>query len=453
MAVGLSSPFGGGTRTRIFDALKRRRRAPEGAPTATRKGRARGALVLLFVFVGASPSARSAAQTWSGFVEARGFAYSGRSAGRDPWVVGWGTAQAAFDAKLAPSLRFSATARAEAISSGSRALFLDIADRDVRRAPLALREAWVSWSVAPTIDVEAGRIFLGWGKTDGYSPADAFLPRDLTDPFADEKLPLWGLRTRGQTGALRFDGVLVLLGTPWRVPVSSPRFAPVEATATGVPVVLADGGNDLPRTGWGAIRLLASFGDWDVGAWGRTGVRPAPLLTPRADLASPDGDAVALPMDRRYAREEALGVELSRVTGAWVVRAEGAALWSSDTGLGDALIWTLGAERAFGDGTLLLTLAANARATPVDPLLLFDRAILPSLIAVWQKTERWGSWRAVWTQGLRHGDGLAKAEASWSATDALALTLGADVPYGSRYGPFGARPEMRRLRAGARWSW
>jgi hypothetical protein len=158
-------------------------------------------------------------------------------------------------------------------------------------------------------------------------------------------------------------------------------------------------------------------------------------------------------MDRRYAREEALGVELSRVTGAWVVRAEGAALWSSDTGLGDALIWTLGAERAFGDGTLLLTLAANARATPVDPLLLFDRAILPSLIAVWQKTERWGSWRAVWTQGLRHGDGLAKAEASWSATDALALTLGADVPYGSRYGPFGARPEMRRLRAGARWSW
>ena len=109
----------------------------------------------------------------------------------------------------------------------------------------------MSWSVAPTVDVEAGRFLLGWGKTDGYSPADAFLPRDLTDPFADEKLPLWGLRTRGQAGALRFDGVFVPLGTPWRVPVSSPRFAPVESTSPGLPVVLVDGENDLPRDGMG----------------------------------------------------------------------------------------------------------------------------------------------------------------------------------------------------------
>ena len=58
----------------------------------------------------------------------------------------------------------------------------------------------------------------------------------------------------------------------------------------------------------------------------------------------------------------------------------------------------------------------------------------------------------VFTQGLRHGDGLAKAEVAWNATDALALTLGADVPYGSRSGPLGGRPDLRRLRAGARWA-
>ncbi|MBK9968278.1 MAG: hypothetical protein IPP07_26820, partial [Holophagales bacterium] len=381
-----------------------------------------------------------------------GFAYAERSLPREPWVVGWGTAQLTFEERLAPSLRLAASARAEGWSAGERDVFLDLADRDLRRAPFSLREAWLSWSVAPTVDVEAGRFQLGWGKTDGYSPADAFLPRDLTDPFADEKLPLWGLRARGQTGALRFDGVFVPLGTPWRVPVSSPRFAPVDATVAGLPVVLADGENDLPRAGWGALRLLATFGDWDVGAWGRTGIRPAPLLTVRPDEAYLDGDAVVLPADRRYAREEAGGVELSRVTGSWILRAEGAALFSTDAGLGDALIWTVGAERAFGDGTLLLTLAANARGTPVDPLLLFDRALLPAFVAVWQRTERWGSWRAVWTQGLRHGDGLAKVELSWSATDALALSLGVDVPYGSRYGPFGARPDLKRARAGVRWS-
>jgi hypothetical protein len=438
----------------FLDALKRGRgRAPEGAPAATRKGRVQGALVLLAALAGASPSARSVAQTWSGYVEAKGFAYSDRASERDPWVVGWGTAQATFERRLSPSLRLSATARAEAISSGSRGLFLDLADRDVRRAPLSLREAWVSWSVAPTVDLEAGRFLLGWGKTDGYSPADAFLPRDLTDPVADEKLPLWGVRARGQKGAVRFDGVFVPVGTPWRVPVASPRFAPVAARSPlGLPIVLVDGVSDLPRTGWGALRLLATLGDWDVGAWGRTGVRPAPLLTARPDRAHLDGDAVVLPADRRFAREEAGGVELSRVTGAWVLRAEAAVLSSDDPGLGDALVWTFGTERAFGDGTLLLTLAANARGTPVDPLLLFDRAVLPAFIGVWQRTERWGSWRAVWMQGLRHGDGLAKAEVSWNATDRLGFTVGADVPYGSRSGPFGARPDLERIRTGVRWA-
>ena len=437
----------------FLDALKRSRRSSAGrGATAVRRKKGPSALALVAALAAGSPSARAVAQSWSGFVEAKGFAYADRALDRDPWAVGWGTAQATIEAKLGPSLRFSATARGELLSSGDRDLFLDLADRDLRRAPLSVREAWLSWSVAPTVDLEAGRFLLGWGKTDGYSPADAFLPRDLTDPFADEKLPLWGVRARGQAGALRFDGVFVPVGTPWRVPVSSPRFAPVEERAAGLPVVLVDGEVDLPRTGWGALRLLATFGDWDVGAWGRTGVRPAPLLTPRPERAWLDGDAVARPAARRGAREDAFGVELSRVTGAWVLRAEAAVLSSRAAALGEALVWTLGAERAAGDGTLLLTLAANARGTPGDPLLLFDRAILPALVGVWQRTERWGSWRVAWTQGLRHGDGLGKAEVSWSATDALALTLGADVPWGSRRGPFGARPDLRRLRAGARWA-
>ena len=418
--------------------------------SATDSCRDRLAAFLLAALAAASPAT---AQSWSGFVEARGFGYAERAAERDPWVVGNATAQATFEAKLSKTLRLSATARGELWSTGDRDLFLDLADRDLRRAPLSLREAWLSWSVAPTVDLEAGRFLLGWGKTDGYSPADAFLPRDLTDPYADEKLPLWGVRARGQAGSLRFDGLFVPLGTPWRVPVSSPRFAPVEETVAGYPVVLVDGSVDLPRTGWGALRLLATFGDWDVGAWGRTGIRPAPLLTARPDRGIPDGDAIAVPADRRFAREDAAGVELSRVTGPFILRAEGAVLSSTDPDLGDALVWTVGAERAIGDGTLLLTFAANARGTPVDPLLLFDRAILPALITIWQRSERWGSWRLVWMQGLEHGDGLAKAEVSWSVTDALALSLGADVPYGSRYGPFGARPEMKRLRAGVRWGW
>jgi hypothetical protein len=35
---------------------------------------------------------------------------------------------------------------------------------------------------------------------------------------------------------------------------------------------------------------------------------------------------------------------------------------------------------------------------PVNPALLFDRAILPALISAWNRTEEWGEWKLVWTK-------------------------------------------------------
>ena len=130
-----------------------------------------------------------------------------------------------------------------------------------------------------------------------------------------------------------------------------------------------------------------------------SGVRPAPLLIFRTDLAVPVPSGLTVPIERRYAREQGVGVEVSRVTGSWVLRGEAAALFSEDPDLGNALIGTLSAERGFGDGTLLVTLAGNAKDTPVDPALLFDRALLPALIVAWNRTEEWGSWKVVWTEG------------------------------------------------------
>jgi len=391
----------------------------------------------------------AAAQTVTGFAELKGSGYSDRTNGTDPWVSGWATALAKVEGKLGPA-RYAVSARAELVTSAERGpLVLDPADRELRRSPLSMREAWLRAPVAPSVDVTLGRFQLGWGKTDGYSPADAFLPRDLSDPYGDEKLPLWGARLQGQRGPVRLDALWAVTTTPWRLPVLSGRHAPLPVAG----VSLVDGAADVPRTGFGAVRLLASWGDWDVGIHARTGVRPAPLLVVRLDgiVLGPGG--LEVPIDRRFAREDAVGVEVSRVTGPFVLRAEGAALLSSDPGLGDALVWTLGLERAFGDGTLLVTLAANARGTPVDPLLLLDRAILPAAIAAWSRTERWGSWRLVLTCGLRHGDGLAKADVAYDLTDVWKASLGVDVPYGSSAGPFGSRPESRRAWLAARRSW
>ncbi len=393
------------------------------------------------------------AQGISGYAEAKGFAFAERASESDPWVLGWGTLFVKGEEKVGGS-QLTASARAEEISSAERGpLIFDPADRAARRSPLSVRDFWIRLPLGPSVDLQLGRFELGWGKTDGYSPADAFLPRDLSDPFADEKLPLWAARSIGQAGPVRVEAVACAVTTPWRLPVLGGRNAPLATASSPGGVAFLDEENAPPRTGFGALRLLGAFGDWDVGGWGRFGVRPAPLLRFRIDRAflSPSGPTV--PVERGYAHEHGAGVEASRVVRSWVLRGEAAALFSEDPDLGDAVIGALSAERSFGDGTLLVTLAGNAKDTPVDPVLLFDRAILPALIAAWNRTEEWGSWKVVWTQGLEHGDGLLKAEVAYDATDLWKLTLGGELPFGPEKGALGSLHAARRVHLALRRSW
>jgi hypothetical protein len=298
-----------------------------------------------------------------------------------------------------------------------------------------------------------GRFQLGWGKTDGYSPADAFLPRDLTDPFADEKLPLWAMRLNGYNGALRYEAVAVPVTTPWRLPLPGSRNAPL--TTEGVPAGthFKEIESAPPDVGFAALRLLTTVGEWDLGAWGRAGVRPAPLLEFRFDRAIAAPSGLTVPVERRYAREEAVGIEVSRIVSSYILRGEGAALFSRDRDLGNAVIGSLSAERSFGDGTFLVTLARNAISPPVDAAQLYDRAILPAIITAWNRTEEWGEWKVVWTAGLKRGDGMLKTEAGYKLTDLWKATLGGELPYGSEDGVFGALHAARRVHVALRRSW
>lgn len=410
----------------------------------------RGAVAALLVLLLPAPAR---AQGFSGFVEAKGFAFVERATDRDPWALGWGTLFAKGEHKLGEA-QLTASARAEEISSRERGpLVFDPADRKARRSPLSVRDLWVRLPLASAVDLQLGRFELGWGKTDGYSPADAFLPRDLSDPFADEKLPLWAARLNAQHGPVRVEAVGCPVTTPWRLPVLGGRNAPFAAASPAGQVAFEDAEKGPPKEGFGALRLLATFGDLDVGAWGRFGVRPAPLLDFRTDLSFVGPSGLTVPVERRYVREQAAGVEVSRVAGSWVLRGEAAALFSEDPDLGKALIGTLSAERGFGDGTLLVTLAGNAKDTPIDAALLFDRALLPALIAAWNRTESWGDWKAVLTEGLKHGDGLLKAEVGYNATDFWRLSLGGELPYGSEKGALGALHAARRVHLALRRSW
>ena len=393
------------------------------------------------------------AQGLSGYVEAKGFAYAERSNSRDPWTMSWGTLVSKWEEQVGAA-QFTAALRGEVISDATDGpLRFDPADRKLRRSPLAVPELWLRLPLAPALDLQLGRFQLGWGKTDGYSPADAFLPRDLSDPFSDEKLPLWALRLSGERARLRFEAVACPVTTPWRLPLLDSRNAPLNDEGIPAETRFQEVETPPPTAGFAALRLLFTSGDWDLGTWGRFGVRPAPLLDFRFDQATPTASGQAVPVERRYAHEEGGGIEISRVVGAFVLRGEAAALFSDDRGLGNALIGALSAERSFGDGTLLVTLAGNAIDPPVASTQLFDRALLPALIIAWNRNEEWGGWKLVWSVGLEEGDGLLKGEVSYNLTDTWKLTGGGDLPYGSEAAPFGALAAARRVHLALRRSW
>lgn len=406
--------------------------------------------LLLLLLLLPSPSL---AQGISGYAEAKGFAYFERSSDRDPWALGWGTIFAKWEEKFGGT-QLTASLRAEEITSGERGpLAFDPADRRIRRSPLSLPDLWVRLPFTSALDLQVGRFQLGWGKTDGYSPADAFLPRDLSDPFSDEKLPLWAVRLNGENGAIRYEAVVSPVTTPWRLPLLGSRNAPLKAEGLPEGTVFQEVDTTPPWFGFAALRILATFGEWDIGAWGRFGVRPAPILDFRIDQATQAPSGLTIPVERHYAREEAVGAEISRIIGSWILRGEVAALFSKDRELGDALIGALSLEKGFGDGTLLITLAGNAIEPPVDASLLFDRALLPALIAAWNRTEEWGEWKMVWTAGLKHGDGLLKAEVGYNLTDLWKVSLGGELPYGPEEGPLGGLSAARRVHAALRRSW
>ena len=399
------------------------------------------------------PSTRGLAENFSGYVEAEGFSYFERNNSRDPWVSGWGTLFNKWEQKVGEA-QLTASLRGEWISSDEQGpLLLDVADRHIRRPPFSVQDLWVRLPITPDLDLQLGRFQLGWGKTDGYSPADAFLPRDLTDPFSDEKLPLWAVRLTGQTGSLRYEAVGCPITTPWRLPVLGSRNAPLNVKGLPEGTVFNEIDTSPPVPGFAAVRFLYTYGNWDLGAWGRYGVRPAPLLDFRLDKATSTVTGITIPVERRYATEGATGIELSRIISSWIVRAEGAVLLSGDRDLGNALIGALSAEKSLGDNTFLVTLAGNALSPPVDAQLLFDRGILPALITAWNRTEPWGEWKLVWTAGLKHGDGLVKGEVGYSLTDLWKVTVGAELPYGSSESPFGALSAARRMHLALRRSW
>lgn len=387
--------------------------------------------------------------TFSGHAEVRAFAHFGDAAARR--ATAWATLHLRETIRLG-AVRLSGAVRLEASNSPQvGGVGFDPADRAALRSPISIRELSLFAPVGAGLDLQAGRFDLSWAGTDIYSPADAFLPRDLSDPLTEGRLPLWGALLRGERSGVRFEVLVVPVTTPWRLPAVGDAASPF----TRIGITLDERPWSVPTRGFQAIRVKGSSRGWDWAGWARSGIRPAAVLDPDIDssLPLPPPEPVVVALDRRFAREHAAGGSVTHAAGSWMITAELGILRSDDSALGTAAIWSLGASHVVRNGTFTATVAMNAIEPRTNPLLLFDRALLPLVVLAMREHRSWGSWNAGWLSTFRTVGGVFSAEIARDLSDVVKLTMGTELPHGATFSPAMAFTGGQRLRVALRWSW
>ena len=424
--------------------------APLPAALATRPA-AIGPRANIAAATGGAPTETSRplfAASFEGYAEAKVFGFLGASPG-SPNAEGWADAFGRTLARIGP-VRITASVRAEQSSSVRVGpVVWDPADRLPDRSPLSIRELSAVIPIASGIDFQAGRFYVAWGQSEELSPADAFLPRDISDPLTTDRLPLWGYQLRGERHGIRFDVFVEAITTPWRLPAMNGQHSPLSQQK----IFFENYPSTVPKRGFGAARVSGMLGRWDVGAWARTGVRPAPILELHTELATTTDEGTVIPVGQRYADETGGGLQIAHEVIGWLVRGEVAVLNSSDADLGRAVIGAVSLSHPVRNGLFVGTFAFNGITPPVEPLLLFDRALLPAFLLGVRQSETWGAWKLGWLGTFDRIGGVLTADVTKDLTPVVKLTVGADLPHGDPFSPARVFAGDKRLRAAIRWDW
>lgn len=216
---------------------------------------------------------------------------------------------------------------------------------------------------------------------------------------------------------------------------------------------LLDARSPPPRRGFEGVRVQRVGEIWDVGVWARNGVRPAPILTGDLDDAEERGQRRYIQLGRRFAHEVGFGLQVSRDVAGWRLRGEVSHQRSADPDLKNAALWTLEAQRSLRSGVLTMTAAGNALDAPEVSVLHFDRAFLPGFVIGADQKESWGSWRIAWLGTYKKIGSLLQLDLGRDLSSRVKLTVGADLPDGSRLESFGAFANAQRVRASLRYAW
>jgi hypothetical protein len=204
-----------------------------------------GGLVTLALAVAIGTTADGQTLTQRGFAEGATFVFPETTSNDTTHLVADALVREELFFKPADWLRFAAGIDLRAnshdqVESGWR---LDFGDRGVLRPRLSVRRLTATFARGG-LNVDAGKQFIRWGKTDIVTPTDRFAPRDYINVISSELLPVAGVRVSFQKGSETLEGVWVPRLTPSRLPLLDQRWTAVPQEAVGLPI--ADAGSVFP---------------------------------------------------------------------------------------------------------------------------------------------------------------------------------------------------------------
>ena len=208
-------------------------------------------LLPLAALLAAVPAAAQAQVfTQKGFLEVKGTGYPQTTANDDTQVVGEALLRYEAAAKPASWLRLNGSIDARAETHEQTEWDgISWSDRSLKRPGLAVRRLDATLTRGP-LNLQVGKQFVRWGKTDILNPTDRFAPRDYLTVVDSEFLAVTAARF---TAGLQSDTLDVVAArfTPSRTPLVDQRWAGLTADLENV--TLIDNGAEYPgRAQFGA---------------------------------------------------------------------------------------------------------------------------------------------------------------------------------------------------------
>ncbi len=322
---------------------------------------------------------------------------------------------------------------------------------DASRTRTFLKEAYIQ-SQLESLDLRLGRQMIAWGMADGFNPTDNLSAWDYSDPldYEGERLALNAFRADwyGEMWTLQlvlapgFEGSLL--------PDADSRWFPT------VPAIPEPPGN--PRRMQYAARLVGQVGGADLAVSWFDGLDDLPYVRPVAAGADP----ATLRLQYQFQSRRALGLELARPAGPFMVRGEAAYFLTDDPDGSDPWVddpyvhFVVGGDRFFrseAENSLFLTLewsqeiavsggAPTYRVTDLNHLL--RRSVLG------RAEFHLGSFKTLALEAagnLYDGGWLVRPSVKLNPSDGLALHLSADILGGPGDSFFGMFADNDRIQA------